>query len=96
MTFWGATFVGKALVKNTIQCMLIVVMFSEGVLDRILGILSDKIPILHSVVQGAINSQVRKFGGGNGNSTAGNVSNETNVSGLGNAFMLLSLYAGFH
>ncbi|KAJ3409228.1 hypothetical protein HDV05_004544 [Chytridiales sp. JEL 0842] len=63
-TFWGATFVGKALVKNTIQCVLIIIMFSEGVLDRILGILKEKIPLLHSVVQSAISSQVRAFGGG--------------------------------
>ncbi|KAI9340397.1 hypothetical protein DFJ73DRAFT_628048, partial [Zopfochytrium polystomum] len=59
--FWGATFIGKAMIKNTLQSFSLVILFSEGVLDGILTALRNRIPILHDLAQTALNGQLRQF-----------------------------------
>ena len=63
-TFWGATFVGKALVKNNIQSMGIILLFSEDILDWLLQRLRVAWPFLHGIVQQFLDAQVRQFKGG--------------------------------
>ncbi|KAJ3331866.1 Vacuolar membrane protease [Blyttiomyces sp. JEL0837] len=61
MTFWGATFVGKALIKNTIQSVSIIMLFSEGVLESILGLLKERLPGLHAIAESILDAQIRQF-----------------------------------
>ncbi|KAI9366879.1 hypothetical protein DFJ73DRAFT_805984 [Zopfochytrium polystomum] len=60
-TFWGATFVGKALIKNTIQSMSIVLMFSEGFIESVLSVLRSRLPALHDLIRTALDAQLRQF-----------------------------------
>ncbi|KAJ3170839.1 hypothetical protein HK101_011321 [Irineochytrium annulatum] len=61
MTFWGATFVGKALVKNNIQAFAIVVLFSKDILDAILSRLEHTLPWLHTFIRHFLDAQMRQF-----------------------------------
>ncbi|KAJ3102180.1 Vacuolar membrane protease [Phlyctochytrium planicorne] len=61
MTFFGATFVGKACVKNFVQGFAIIVLFSEEILAVILSRLKVSLPWLHSIVQSFLDAQVRQF-----------------------------------
>jgi len=59
-TFFGATFIGKALIKNTIQSVFIIIVFSETVINYILSLISGY-PTLYDFVKNAIDEQTRKF-----------------------------------
>ena len=62
ITFWGATFIGKALVKNTIQCMALIIIFSDGTRELVLGYVKEWAPSLYLLVSGVIDSQLKQFG----------------------------------
>ncbi|KAG4100933.1 hypothetical protein H8356DRAFT_933847 [Neocallimastix lanati (nom. inval.)] len=74
-TFFGATFIGKALIKNTIQSVFIIIVFSETVINYILSLISGY-PTLYNFVKNAIEGQTKKF---KANSTG---SVEDNGSGI--------------
>jgi len=59
-TFFGATFIGKALIKNTIQSVFIIIVFSETVINYILSLISGY-PTLYDFIKNAIDEQTRKF-----------------------------------
>ncbi|KAJ1552714.1 hypothetical protein HK405_010279, partial [Cladochytrium tenue] len=64
MTFWGATFVGKALVKNNLQAFGVVVMFSHGVLDAFLATVEARLPAAaHGYVSDFLQAQIDLLGG---------------------------------
>ncbi|KAG4093298.1 hypothetical protein H8356DRAFT_949181 [Neocallimastix lanati (nom. inval.)] len=59
-TFFGATFIGKALIKNTIQSFILITVFSETVINYLLSLISGY-PTLYDFVKNAIDEQTRKF-----------------------------------
>ncbi|KAJ3110861.1 Vacuolar membrane protease [Phlyctochytrium bullatum] len=87
MTFWGATFVGKACVKNFIQSFAIIVLFSEEILAVILDQLETLWPWLHSIVKQFLDAQVRQFA-----SKPGSEVPETDDSGFFSPAKLLSTF----
>ncbi|KAI8915635.1 hypothetical protein EDD86DRAFT_252423, partial [Gorgonomyces haynaldii] len=60
-TFFGATLIGKALIKCNIQAVSIVILFSKDILDTILQIIGTKIPFLHAIIVGSLEKQTRQF-----------------------------------
>ncbi|KAI9017943.1 hypothetical protein CLU79DRAFT_762317 [Phycomyces nitens] len=61
-TFFGATFVGKACVKASMQSMIVILAFSRDTLSIFLNMLEKHIPSLHTVVKDLIHDQAHKFG----------------------------------
>ncbi|KAI8841233.1 hypothetical protein BC829DRAFT_16293 [Chytridium lagenaria] len=51
LTFFGATFIGKACVKNFAQSFMIILLFSEEILEVVLKRLKTSVPALHNIVQ---------------------------------------------
>ncbi|KAJ1559016.1 Vacuolar membrane protease [Cladochytrium tenue] len=62
MKFWGATMIGKALIKNTVQSFSIVVLFSHGVLEGVLSSLEAHMPAVHELIKTVLDAQMRQFG----------------------------------
>ncbi|KAJ1548501.1 Vacuolar membrane protease [Cladochytrium tenue] len=62
MKFWGATMVGKALIKNTVQSFSIVVLFSHEVLEGVLSSLHTHVPAIHELIKTILDAQMRQFG----------------------------------
>ncbi|KAI9206075.1 uncharacterized protein BJ171DRAFT_40708 [Polychytrium aggregatum] len=60
-TFFGATFVGKALIKASIQSVAVIVLFSKDILDYFLRHLQQAAPSLHAIVERQLDAQVHKF-----------------------------------
>ncbi|KAI9011416.1 hypothetical protein BC832DRAFT_590642 [Gaertneriomyces semiglobifer] len=61
MTFFGATFLGKAVFKSSIQTISVIVMFSEEILAFVLAELNKYAPWLHDAVKSALNEQVMRY-----------------------------------
>eukprot|EP00842_Homolaphlyctis_polyrhiza_P004659 jgi/Hompol1/5194/HPOL_004220-RA len=84
-TFFSATALGKAIIKSNLQALSIVVLFSKNVQHRILAMIQDSAPWLHSTLQGIFESQASKFGGrGKGDSDKASP-----ISLIWNGFMTL-------
>ena len=49
-TFFGATFIGKSLVKCTVQALSVIILFSEDVRPIMLSRLKSFAPFLHNIV----------------------------------------------
>jgi len=59
-TFFGATFIGKALIKNSIQSIFIIITFSEKTINYLLSLLSGY-PMLYNFAKNAFDEQTQKF-----------------------------------
>ncbi|ORX77764.1 hypothetical protein BCR32DRAFT_270437 [Anaeromyces robustus] len=59
-TFFGATFIGKALIKNSIQSVFIIIAFSEKTINYLLSLLSGY-PMLYNFAKNAFDEQTQKF-----------------------------------
>ncbi|KAJ1982910.1 hypothetical protein H4R35_000036 [Dimargaris xerosporica] len=57
-TFFGATFLGKSVVKSTIQTLMVILFFSKDSLDTFLRVLGRVLPALHDLVEKAIHKQM--------------------------------------
>ncbi|KAJ1981165.1 hypothetical protein H4R34_002172 [Dimargaris verticillata] len=57
-TFFGATFLGKSVVKSTIQTLMVILIFSKDSLDTFLHVLGRILPALHDLVENAIRKQM--------------------------------------
>ncbi|TPX51179.1 hypothetical protein SeLEV6574_g00434 [Synchytrium endobioticum] len=61
-TFFGATFVGKAIIKSTIQSFAVIILFSNDILeDVVMAWLKRKHPSIHASVRQMLDSQLRQF-----------------------------------
>ncbi|KAF9409770.1 Vacuolar membrane protease [Podila epigama] len=56
-TFFGATFLGKAVVKSSIQTLFVIIMFSAETLAAFMGWLEQSIPLVHGYLADGIDSQ---------------------------------------
>ncbi|ORZ11367.1 hypothetical protein BCR41DRAFT_372187 [Lobosporangium transversale] len=56
-TFFGATFLGKAVVKSSIQTLFVILMFSADTLAAFMGWLETSVPLIHGYLADGINSQ---------------------------------------
>ncbi|KAJ1953334.1 hypothetical protein IWQ62_006015 [Dispira parvispora] len=57
-TFFGATFLGKSVVKSTIQTMTVILIFSKGSLDRVLQFVGRYSPDVRHTLEKFINNQM--------------------------------------
>ncbi|KAG0171739.1 Vacuolar membrane protease [Apophysomyces sp. BC1034] len=86
-TFFGATFLGKACVKASLQSMIVILAFSNDTLSAFLGTLEKNVPALHSIVAQFIHDQTHKIG-----KSEEEVGQETNLFGSAwNIFLSLML-----
>ncbi|KAI9136437.1 hypothetical protein BKA69DRAFT_149301 [Paraphysoderma sedebokerense] len=60
-TFFGATFIGKAIVKASIQSCFIILLFSQDGIDFLLSVLDSFFPSLHSKFQNFLESQAKRY-----------------------------------
>ncbi|CAG8520929.1 2370_t:CDS:2 [Paraglomus occultum] len=58
-TFFGATFLGKAVVKSTIQTTIVILLFSQNTLDALLETTKLHFPYLHDRLEKAVEKQLR-------------------------------------
>ncbi|CAO3626473.1 unnamed protein product [Cunninghamella blakesleeana] len=61
-TFFGATFVGKACIKASIQAFIVILAFSRNTLSTLLSALETSAPYIHNIISQTINDQIHKFG----------------------------------
>ncbi|KAI9096252.1 hypothetical protein DFS34DRAFT_160666 [Phlyctochytrium arcticum] len=61
MTFFGATFLGKAVFKSSIQTFSVILILSEDILAFILAELKERVPSVHMIVQKVLDEQVKKY-----------------------------------
>ncbi|KAI8905254.1 hypothetical protein DFJ77DRAFT_214454 [Powellomyces hirtus] len=61
MTFFGATFLGKAVFKSSIQTISVILMLSEDILSFILAELKEFAPSIHRIVQKLLDEQVKRY-----------------------------------
>ncbi|ORX56088.1 hypothetical protein BCR36DRAFT_581233 [Piromyces finnis] len=59
-TFFGATMIGKAFIKNSIQSIIIIITFSKSTINYLLSLISGY-PTLHNFVKNAFEKQTKKF-----------------------------------
>ncbi|KAL7746901.1 hypothetical protein RI367_007721 [Sorochytrium milnesiophthora] len=62
-TFFGATVLGKAVIKTAIQCLFVITLFSAGGTRVILSVLDAVAPALHHPAESFLNRQKHKFSG---------------------------------
>ncbi|KAI9268099.1 hypothetical protein BDA99DRAFT_535614 [Phascolomyces articulosus] len=88
-TFFGATFIGKACVKASLQSLIVILAFSNDTLNTFLGTLERTAPALHRIVERVIHEQTDKIG----QPTTDEFGNEqTNLFGIAwNVFLSLML-----
>ncbi|KAJ3161827.1 Vacuolar membrane protease [Geranomyces michiganensis] len=61
MTFFGATFLGKAIFKTSIQTFSVILMLSEHILSFVMMKLKDFAPALHRSVQKILDEQAKRY-----------------------------------
>ncbi|KAI8148582.1 hypothetical protein BJV82DRAFT_592636 [Fennellomyces sp. T-0311] len=87
-TFFGATFIGKACVKASLQSLIVILAFSNDALTTLLGTLEKSAPALHSIVEKVVHEQAHKIG----KSTDEFGNEQTNMFGIAwNIFLSLML-----
>ncbi|KAI9016795.1 transmembrane protein 49, isoform CRA_a [Hyaloraphidium curvatum] len=60
-TFFGATVIGKAIIKTSLQSLFIIALFSKGTTDFVLAFLHEHAPSLHSFAERLFHEQSQKF-----------------------------------
>jgi len=60
-TFFGATFLGKAVFKTAMQSLFIIAIFSQDSLDLILSLLQSHSPRLHSFAESLLHEQLQRY-----------------------------------
>ncbi|CAG8637696.1 22845_t:CDS:2 [Dentiscutata erythropus] len=58
-TFFGATFLGKAVVKSSIQSIIVILLFSRDTIETILKFTQKYIPYIHDKLENMIQRQTR-------------------------------------
>ncbi|KAF8970031.1 Vacuolar membrane protease, partial [Entomortierella lignicola] len=80
-TFFGATFLGKAVVKSSIQTLFVILMFSADTLATLMGWLERSAPFIHGYLADGINSQKGALHG-EGKVSEDDLENSTSLVGL--------------
>ncbi|KAF9347288.1 Vacuolar membrane protease [Mortierella sp. NVP85] len=80
-TFFGATFLGKAVVKSSIQSLFVILMFSADTLAAFMGWLERSIPFIHGYLADGINTQKGALHG-EGRVSEDELENSTSLVGL--------------
>lgn len=60
-TFFGATVIGKAVIKTSLQSLFIIALFSKDTTDFVLAFLNTHAPSLHSFAERLFHEQSQKF-----------------------------------
>ncbi|KAG0296183.1 Vacuolar membrane protease [Linnemannia gamsii] len=81
-TFFGATFLGKAVVKSSIQAVFVILMFSADTLAVSMSWLERHVPIIHGYLADGINSQKGALSGAGGQVSDDELENSTSLVGL--------------
>ncbi|KAK3812404.1 MAG: hypothetical protein JOS17DRAFT_690712, partial [Linnemannia elongata] len=81
-TFFGATFLGKAVVKSSIQAVFVILMFSADTLAVSMSWLERQVPFLHGYLADGINSQKGALSGAGGQMSDDQLENSTSLVGL--------------
>ncbi|KAG0061507.1 Vacuolar membrane protease [Linnemannia elongata] len=81
-TFFGATFLGKAVVKSSIQAVFVILMFSADTLAVSMSWLERQVPFLHGYLADGINSQKGALSGAGGQMSDDELENSTSLVGL--------------
>ncbi|KAF9147266.1 Vacuolar membrane protease [Linnemannia schmuckeri] len=81
-TFFGATFLGKAVVKSSIQAVFVILMFSADTLAVSMSWLERQVPFLHGYLADGINSQKGALSGAGGQVSDDELENSTSLVGL--------------
>ncbi|CAG8497392.1 16875_t:CDS:2 [Acaulospora morrowiae] len=63
-TFFGATFLGKAVVKSSIQTIFVILLFSQDTIDTLLDLTHRYIPYLYDILQVTVQRQTKMLKGG--------------------------------
>ncbi|KAJ3025460.1 UNVERIFIED_CONTAM: hypothetical protein HDU68_007120 [Siphonaria sp. JEL0065] len=93
-TFFGATFIGKAFIKTSLQCFALVFVFSAGNLEWVLKVVGSVSPWLYNVVDALIETHIKRFaeapneGGGGGDGGSGSSLPVTLISSLWNLMLI--------
>ncbi|UZO12784.1 uncharacterized protein OCT59_004301 [Rhizophagus irregularis] len=58
-TFFGATFLGKAVVKSSIQTLFVILLFSQDMISTILDITHHYLPYVHDKLQNVVQRQTK-------------------------------------
>jgi len=61
MTFFGATFIGKAIIKVSIQCFFVIIMFSAHHAEELLSFIETNVPQLHGTLSDSLEKQKNKL-----------------------------------
>ncbi|KAF9425407.1 Vacuolar membrane protease [Entomortierella beljakovae] len=80
-TFFGATFLGKAVVKSSIQTLFVILMFSADTLAVFMSWLETSAPFLHGYLADGINSHKGALHG-KGRVSEDDLENSTSLVGL--------------
>ncbi|KAF9091172.1 Vacuolar membrane protease [Mortierella sp. AM989] len=80
-TFFGATFLGKAVVKSSIQTLFVILMFSADTLASFMSWLERSAPFIHGYLADGINSQKGALHG-EGKVSEDDLENSTSLVGL--------------
>ncbi|KAJ2009663.1 hypothetical protein GGI04_000235 [Coemansia thaxteri] len=75
-TFFGATFIGKSLVKSSIQTAVVITAFSKEMIAMVLSFLSHVSPWVHDLAERVLRHQAAAFGGRPTNSGSTSISSE--------------------
>lgn len=59
--FFGATFVGKALIKVNMQAMFFIVLFNKHYLEKLIALISGVLPSVAATVQDFLEKEKAKF-----------------------------------
>ncbi|KAF9901810.1 Vacuolar membrane protease [Linnemannia zychae] len=81
-TFFGATFLGKAVVKSSIQAVFVILMFSADTLAVSMSWLERQVPFIHGYLADGINSQKGALSGAAGELSDDELENSTSLVGL--------------
>ncbi|KAG0373565.1 Vacuolar membrane protease [Mortierella sp. AD032] len=81
-TFFGATFLGKAVVKSSIQAVFVILMFSADTLAVSMSWLERQVPFIHGYLADGINSQKGALSGAGGELSDDELENSTSLVGL--------------
>ncbi|KAI9228436.1 MAG: hypothetical protein DHS80DRAFT_15610 [Piptocephalis tieghemiana] len=60
-TFFGATLLGKAVVKSTIQSTFVILVFSRDAMDTLLQLLKEPLPSVHRFLEDLVLKQLSLF-----------------------------------
>ncbi|KAJ2402499.1 hypothetical protein GGI10_005879, partial [Coemansia sp. RSA 2530] len=90
-TFFGATFIGKSLVKSSIQTAVVITAFSKEMVAMVLSFLGHVSPWAHDLAEHLLRQQAAAFGGSSAHGDIPSSERAEHVPGGGESVSSLSL-----